>query len=80
MDNNDYGDSEVIDINAEDIEDNLDNILENSNTFRKNANIDVIRCIIFYVDGKNVISYKNNVKVGIDIFSGTFVSKCEFLR
>ena len=58
MDNNDYGDSEVIDINAEDIEDNLDNILENSNTFRKNANIDVIRCIIFYVDGKNVMSYK----------------------
>lgn len=56
--NNDYETSQVININAEDIEDNLNNILENSNTFKKNSNIDVIRCIIFYVDGKNVMSYK----------------------
>lgn len=55
---NDYETSQVIDINAEDIEDNLNNILENSNTFKKNSNIDLIRCIIFYVDGKNVMSYK----------------------
>ena len=60
MDDNDYDyeHSQVIDINAEDIEDNLNNILENSNTFKKNSNIDLIRCIIFYVDGKNVMSYK----------------------
>lgn len=50
-------DSQIININAEDIEDNLTNILENSNTFKKNSNIDIIRCIIFYVDAKNVISY-----------------------
>ena len=50
--------SEIININAEDIEDNLDNILENSNTFKKNSNVDMIRCIIFYVDAKDVISFK----------------------
>ncbi len=60
--NNDYETSQVININAEDIEDNLNNILENSNTFKKNSNIDVIRCIIFYVDGKNVMSYKKYEK------------------
>lgn len=50
--------SQIISINVEDIEDNLDNILENSNTFKKNSNIDMIRCIIFYVDSKDVISFK----------------------
>ena len=58
MENNFDEDSQIININAEDIEDNLTNILENSNTFKKNSNIDLIRCIIFYVDAKNVISYK----------------------
>ena len=60
MSDNDYDceNSQIININAEDIEDNLNNILENSNTFKKNRNIDMIRCIIFYVDGKNVMSYK----------------------
>lgn len=51
-------DDQIININAEDIEDNLSNILENSNTFKKSSNIELIRCIIFYVDAKNVISYK----------------------
>ena len=58
MEENYHEDSQVIDINVEDIEENLNNILENSNTFKKNSNIDMIRCIIFYVDSKNVISYK----------------------
>jgi len=58
MENNFDEDSQIININAEDIEDNLTNILENSNTFKKNSNIDLIRCIIFYVDAKNLISYK----------------------
>lgn len=59
MTENNYDeDSQVINISAEDIEDNLTNILENSNTFKKNSNIDLIRCIVFYVDSKNVISYK----------------------
>lgn len=51
-------DNEVINVSAEDIEGNLKIILENSNTFKKNSNIDLLRCIIFYVDAKNVISYK----------------------
>jgi hypothetical protein len=58
MESNSYEESQVINIGAEDIEDNLNNILENSNAFKKNRNIDLIRCIIFYVDSKNVISYK----------------------
>lgn len=51
-------DNQIININAEDIDDNLNEILENSNTFKRNSNIDIIRCIIFYIDSKNVISYK----------------------
>tara|TARA_A100001011_G_scaffold399628_1_gene509215 strand:- start:10098 stop:10679 length:582 start_codon:yes stop_codon:yes gene_type:complete len=58
MENNFDEDSQVININAEDIEDNLNNILENSNTFKKNSNVNLIRCVIFYVDTKNVISFK----------------------
>uniref|UniRef100_A0A6C0KXC1 Uncharacterized protein n=1 Tax=viral metagenome TaxID=1070528 RepID=A0A6C0KXC1_9ZZZZ len=58
MENNFDEDSQVININAEDIEDNLNNILENSNTFKKNSNVNLIRCVIFYVDAKNVISFK----------------------
>tara|TARA_Y100000389_G_scaffold114666_1_gene111811 strand:+ start:3188 stop:3769 length:582 start_codon:yes stop_codon:yes gene_type:complete len=58
MENNSDENSQIININLEDIEDNLDNILENSNTFKKNSNIDMIRCIIFYVDSKDVISFK----------------------
>ena len=50
--------NEIININAEDIDDNLNEILENSNTFKRNSNIELIRCIIFYVDAKNVITYK----------------------
>ena len=51
-------DNQIININAEDIDDNLNEILENSNTFKRNSNIELIRCIIFYVDSKNVITYK----------------------
>lgn len=58
MENNFDDDSQIININAEDIDDNLTEILENSNTFKKNSNVDLIRCVIFYVDAKNVISYK----------------------
>ena len=58
MENNIDDDSQIININAEDIDDNLTEILENSNTFKRNSNVELIRCVIFYVDAKNVISYK----------------------
>lgn len=58
MENNFDDDSQIININAEDIDDNLTEILENSNTFKRNSNVELIRCVIFYVDAKNVISYK----------------------
>lgn len=58
MENNIDDDSQIININAEDIDDNLTEILENSNTFKRNSNMELIRCVIFYVDTKNVISYK----------------------
>lgn len=51
-------DTEIIPINAEDIEETIDSILENSNVFKKSGNIENVRCIIFYVDSKNAISYK----------------------
>ena len=51
-------DNEIINIKAEDIDDNINEILENSNTFKRNSNVELIKCIIFYVDAKNVISYK----------------------
>lgn len=58
MGNNLDDDSQIISINAEDIEENLTEILENSNTFKRNSNMELVRCVIFYVDAKNVISYK----------------------
>lgn len=58
MENNIDDDSQIININAEDIDDNLTEILENSNTFKRNSNMELIRCVIFYVDTRNVISYK----------------------
>ena len=58
MENNIDDDSQIISINAEDIEENLTEILENSNTFKRNSNMELVRCVIFYVDAKNVISYK----------------------
>ena len=58
FDSTDNDDNEIINIGADDIEDNLNNILENSNAFKKNSNVQMIRCIIFYIDSKNVISFK----------------------
>jgi len=50
--------SQIINIGAEDIDENITELLENSNIFKKNSIIESIRCIIFYTDAKNVISYK----------------------
>ena len=50
--------SQIINIGADDIDENLTDLLENTNIFKKNDNMEIIRCIIFYTDAKNVISYK----------------------
>ena len=58
MVNNVDENNEIINIKAEDIDENLTKLLENSSIFKKNNNVEIIRCIIFYTDTKNVISYK----------------------
>ena len=50
--------SQIINVGAEDIDENLTELLENTSIFKKNSNMEIIRCIIFYTDAKNVISYK----------------------
>lgn len=50
--------SNIINIKPEDIEDNLNNILNNSNIFKRNSDIGILQCIIFYVDSKNVLGSK----------------------
>lgn len=65
-------DDAVIDIRNEDIADNLNNILENSSIFKSNSNIDYLRCIIFYLDDKDIISYKKHeIKISNNMLSKT---------
>ena len=51
--------NEVIPIEEDDIVDNLDHILENSNIFQTNSNIDTLKCFIFYYEGKKMLNFKN---------------------
>tara|TARA_Y100000389_G_scaffold200621_1_gene241440 strand:- start:6751 stop:7296 length:546 start_codon:yes stop_codon:yes gene_type:complete len=56
--------SSIIDIKSEDILENLTNLLENSNFFKKGSKISSLKCIIFYLDEKNLIDYKKlDIKV-----------------
>ena len=52
--------SSIIDINSEDILENLTNLLENSNFFKKGSTISSLRCIIFYLDDKNIINFEKS--------------------
>lgn len=51
--------NEVIPIEEDDIVDNLDHILENSNIFQTNSNIDTLKCFIFYYEGNKMLNFKN---------------------
>mgnify|MGYP001260998438 CR=1 FL=1 len=68
-------DNQVIPIKGEDIVENMNYILENSNVFQTNANMEMLKCYIFYYDGKKMLNFK---KYEIDVHENK-VSKKELL-
>lgn len=48
----------IIEIDNNDIVENLDRILEHSNIFKENSNLEAIGCYIFYVDDGCLFNYK----------------------
>lgn len=49
---------QVIEIKEDDILDNMEYILENSNIFQVNSNIESLKCYIFYYDAKKMLNFK----------------------
>ena len=52
--------SSIIEIQTEDIVDNLNNILTNTELFRLNENLDYLKCFIFYLEDESISNYKKN--------------------
>tara|TARA_B100000886_G_C20423820_1_gene492905 strand:- start:125 stop:685 length:561 start_codon:yes stop_codon:yes gene_type:complete len=48
----------VIQIRSEDILENLDSILENSDIFQVNSNLEILTCYIFYSENHKLLNYK----------------------
>lgn len=65
-------DEQVIEIKEDDILDNMDYILENSNIFQVNSNMETIKCHIFYYEGKRMLNFK---KYEIQINDNTLTKK-----
>tara|TARA_Y100000992_G_C21273243_1_gene498230 strand:- start:232 stop:831 length:600 start_codon:yes stop_codon:yes gene_type:complete len=65
-------DEQVIEIKEDDILDNMDYILENSNIFQVNSNMETIKCHIFYYEGKKMLNFK---KYEIQISDNTLTKK-----
>jgi hypothetical protein len=67
--------NQVIPIKGEDIVENMNYILENSNVFQTNSNMEMLKCYIFYYDGKKMLNFK---KYEIDVHENK-ISKKELL-
>tara|TARA_Y100000385_G_scaffold274557_1_gene317884 strand:+ start:587 stop:1129 length:543 start_codon:yes stop_codon:yes gene_type:complete len=50
--------SSIIEIQTDDIVDNLNNILTNTELFRLNENLDYLKCFIFYLEDESISNYK----------------------
>lgn len=48
----------VIQIKSEDMLENLDSILESSDIFQVNSNLEVLNCYIFYTENHKLLNYK----------------------
>ena len=48
----------IIEIKNEDFIDNLDKIIEHSNIFKENTNLEAINCYIFYLENNTLFNYK----------------------
>jgi len=64
--------SSVISIKGEDIIENMDNILEKSDVFEINTNIDYIKCFLFYCDGNKLVNFK---KTELNVYENKITKK-----
>lgn len=48
----------IIEIKNDDFINNLDKIIENSNIFKENSNLEAINCYIFYLEDNTIFNYK----------------------
>lgn len=56
--------NEIINIQDNDIIENMDELLEESEIFQINANIDFVKCYLFYAEGNKILNFK---KTELDI-------------
>ena len=64
--------SSVISLNESDVIENLDNILEKSNIFEFNSNIEYIKCYIFYTEKNKLLNFK---KIEIPLYQNLITKK-----
>uniref|UniRef100_A0A6C0KJY5 Uncharacterized protein n=1 Tax=viral metagenome TaxID=1070528 RepID=A0A6C0KJY5_9ZZZZ len=64
--------NEIIDLQDNDIIENMDNLLEEIELFQINANIECIKCYMFYVEGQKLLNFK---KTELDIRENKMTKK-----